>query len=424
MQTALSGTSQRTAPFSSQQTAARRNARTARCRAAQVPRCSAAEQQPSLFESVSRAAAALALAASVTLSPMVAPPEVAPQAAAALTARDPIKNARALLRNALPVNNKSIRQIQESLESISELLRVPGSKPLGGIERAVRKAENVLGKDRQKIIADFSPEKKDAGLLALASLDTAFKNFNEVIQNGDKQGVPDAQAAALQAVGEVEEAMVKGFPFEVPAEYANLPQLKGRATIDMDIKFKEPRDNGTTGGVMRIVVDGFNAPVSAGNFVDLVLRGFYNNTEIQRADGFVVQFGQPEGGDGFKDPKTGQVRRIPFEVMVQGDKTPVYELTLEDIGRFNEQPVLPFNAFGTMAVARAEFEPNSGSSQMFFLLKESELTPTGSNLLDGRYAVFGYIVDNYNMLKDMKVGDKIVKVTVLSGAENLQQPKE
>lgn len=37
--------------------------------------------------------------------------------------------------------------------------------------------------------------------------------------------------------------------------------------------------------------------------------------------------------------------------------------------RFNEQPVLPFNAFGTLALARAEFDTNSASSQFFFLLK-------------------------------------------------------
>lgn len=80
---------------------------------------------------------------------------------------------------------------------------------------------------------------------------------------------------------------------------------------------------------------------------------------------------------------------------------PVYEITLEELGRANDMPALPFNAFGTMAVARAEFEANSGSSQMFFLLKESELTPTGSNLLDGRYAVFGYIVEGADLLVSM-----------------------
>ena len=72
---------------------------------------------------------------------------------------------------------------------------------------------------------------------------------------------------------------------------------------------------------------------------------------------------------GYVDPNTGGVRRIPFEIMVKGDKEPVYEENLEDNGRFNEQPVLPFNAFGTMALARSEFESNSGSSQIFWLLK-------------------------------------------------------
>jgi len=173
---------------------------------------------------------------------------------------------------------------------------------------------------------------------------------------------------------------------------------------------------------MKITVDGYNAPLSAGDFVDLAKRGFYNGMEIQRADGFVVQTGRPEGEiEGFVE-SNGEVRRIPFEVMVEGDKVPVYEETLEDNGRFNEQPVLPFNAFGTMALARAEFEANSASSQFFFLLKESELTPTGSNLLDGRYAVFGYVTEGQDLLKDLQVGDKIEYVKVTGGLDNLKAP--
>lgn len=85
--------------------------------------------------------------------------------------------------------------------------------------------------------------------------------------------------------------------------------------------------------------------------------------------------------------------RIPLEIKAAKDKEPVYEFSLEDLGRPNDQPILPFNAFGTLAWARSEFENNSASSQVFWLLKESELTPSGANLLDGRYAVFGYVVD-------------------------------
>lgn len=239
------------------------------------------------------------------------------------------------------------------------------------------------------------------------------------------------------------------------------------------------------------MLDGYNAPVSAGNFMDLVLRKFYDGMTIQRADGFVVQFGDPDGpAEGFVDPDTKEVRRIPFEVRPAMDKVrlhaglrssltypwkslhaptnwpepgggprrpvgsrpqePVYGITLEELGRANDLPALPFNAFGTLAVARAEFEPNSGSSQMFFLLKESELTPTGSNLLDGRYAVFGYITQGQELLvrvrgvpdrgerpydscaqhlhptptllpsqSDMRVGDTIEYVKVTKGQDKL-----
>ncbi len=62
--------------------------------------------------------------------------------------------------------------------------------------------------------------------------------------------------------------------------------------------------------VLNIVLDGYNAPVSAGGFMDLVLRGFYNGMDVQRADGFVVQTGDPPGPeDSFVDPGTGKPRR-------------------------------------------------------------------------------------------------------------------
>ena len=48
------------------------------------------------------------------------------------------------------------------------------------------------------------------------------------------------------------------------------------------------------------------------------------------ADGFVVQTGDPEGpAEGFIDPSTGKSRTIPLEIMVEGDKAPIYGETLE-----------------------------------------------------------------------------------------------
>ena len=57
------------------------------------------------------------------------------------------------------------------------------------------------------------------------------------------------------------------------------------------------------------------------------------------------------------------------------------------------------------------------------LLQESELTPTGANLLDGRYAVFGYAVEGADLLQELQTGDKIDYIKVTQGQQYLQQPK-
>lgn len=96
----------------------------------------------------------------------------------------------------------------------------------------------------------------------------------------------------------------------MPKEYDSLPQLKGRANLEMNYTLQKSRDS--TRAVTRtsyLTLDGYNAPVSAGCFLDLVNRKWYDGMEIQRADGFVVQTGRPEKGDGFTDPDTGELRK-------------------------------------------------------------------------------------------------------------------
>jgi len=327
---------------------------------------------------------------------------------------NPITNAKALLRYALPIDNKQIRSVQRKLEAISDDLRVPGVK-FSGVESNVNGSLKIVKEQRDKIVASLAPGKKADGEKALKEMETVLADFQVIVAQKDKQEVPLQQQKALSLVGRIEEDMINGFPFDVPKEYADRPLLKGRATIDMKVRIKDNAN--TDGGVLKIVLDGYNAPVSAGNFADLINMGFYDKMPIQRSDGFVVQSGKPSNGDGFK--LNGVERTVPLEIMVQGDKVPEYEFTLEDLGRYRDQPVLPFNAFGTLAMARRESEPNSASSQFFFLLRESELTPSGTNILDGRYSIFGYVVENQELLRDLKVDDEIISMKIVDGAENL-----
>ena len=69
-------------------------------------------------------------------------------------------------------------------------------------------------------------QKKAEAEAALAKLDASLSEFSAIIEAKDKQLVPVKQRECLTYVGQVEEAMVKGFPFEVPAQYASRPLLK------------------------------------------------------------------------------------------------------------------------------------------------------------------------------------------------------
>ncbi|XP_021733532.1 peptidyl-prolyl cis-trans isomerase, chloroplastic-like isoform X1 [Chenopodium quinoa] len=340
---------------------------------------------------------------------------------AVLISGPPIKDPEALLRYALPIDNKAIREVQKPLEDITDSLKVAGLKALDSVERNLKQASRALKNGKSLIISGLAESKKDRGMELLDRLEIGMGELQQIVENRYRDGVAPKQKELLQYVGSVEEDMVDGFPYEVPEEYRSMPLLKGRAVVQMKVKVKD--NPNLEDCVFRIVLDGYNAPVTSGNFLDLVERHFYDGMEIQRADGFVVQTGDPEGpAEGFIDPSTEKPRAVPLEIMVEGEKVPFYGATLEELGLYKAQTKLPFNAFGTMAMAREEFENNSASSQVFWLLKESELTPSNANILDGRYAVFGYVTENEDYLADLKVGDVIESVQVVSGGDNLVNP--
>jgi peptidylprolyl isomerase len=333
--------------------------------------------------------------------------------AQALPPGNAITSGKALLRYSLPIDNEPIRKVQASIEDIADSLR--GRRRLSAINSNLIRVERVLDRAEEKILPDVRADKQDAALALVAEIQSDIEQLREAIDNRDKEAIWLGRADILDHIGQIEEDMVQGFPFEVPEEYSDLPQLRGRATLEVT----------TNRGSVLMVLDGYNAPVTAGNFVDLVQRGFYDGLPFTRAEDFyVVQAGDPPGPEeGFIDPKTNEYRAIPLEVMVEGEDEPVYGITLEDAGMFLEQPVLPFSAYGTVAMARPGDDANGGSSQFFFFLFEPELTPAGLNLLDGRYAVFGYVIENKEILGKIKQGDVIESIRVVDGAENLVQPE-
>jgi peptidyl-prolyl cis-trans isomerase B (cyclophilin B) len=146
----------------------------------------------------------------------------------------------------------------------------------------------------------------------------------------------------------------------------------------------------TSKGVITIQVFKSAAPITAGNFLDLVKRGFYKNMVFHRVEpGFVVQTGDPlgNGTGGFTDPKTKRERTIPLEVKAN----------------------LKHDGAGVVAMARSQ-DPNSASSQFY-------ITLGNASFLDGKYAVFGRVTSGLGVVQKIVVGDKFVSAKLVGAAK-------
>ncbi|MBD2177400.1 peptidylprolyl isomerase [Pseudanabaena sp. FACHB-1998] len=334
---------------------------------------------------------------------------IAPQPTfAALPTKSAIKDPRIILRNALPIDSESLRDVQHTLE---QMPRQANLKRWSNLKKDVEEITSSLSQNQANLIAEANSDRKSAITEHLTSLNTALVPLQEAIAIKDRNSVKSLSEKALDYVGLVESDLIKEFPFEIPAKYASLPKLKGRALVELT----------TEKGSAIITVDGYSAPVNAGQFVDLVQKGFYDGLTFTRADeNYYLQTGDPDGAaDGYIDPKSGKSRNVPIEVRLPDQKLPVYGKTFEEMGLYGSLPVLPFAAFGTVAMAHPNDDPNAGSSQFFIYLFESELTPAGLNLLDGNYTVFGYVTEGKETLDKLRLGDKVISARVISGAENL-----
>ncbi|MEO1148241.1 MAG: peptidylprolyl isomerase [Cyanobacteria bacterium J06638_22] len=196
----------------------------------------------------------------------------------------------------------------------------------------------------------------------------------------------------------------------MPNQTENLPRLSGEATVQLTVN----------GSPIVIQVNGNDAPITAGNFIDLVNRGVYNNLVFHRVvrdpQPFVVQGGDPQGSDpnfpasrlgtgGFIDPATQRERQIPLEIKPEGASEPVYSRPITD------PPALPHTR-GAVAMARSQ-APDSASSQFYITLADLDF-------LNGNYAVFGYVTSGMDVVDQIQQGDRIETATVVEGIENLQ----
>ena len=120
----------------------------------------------------------------------------------------------------------------------------------------------------------------------------------------------------------------------------------------------------TTHGDFRVELFEARAPITTGNFVELIEKGFYSDIVFHRViDGFMIQGGCPQG---------------------TGTGGPGYKIKDEF------HPELRHTEEGILSMANAG--PNTGGSQFF-------VTLAATPWLDGKHAVFGRVVEGMDVVR-------------------------
>jgi cyclophilin family peptidyl-prolyl cis-trans isomerase/HEAT repeat protein len=225
--------------------------------------------------------------------------------------------------------------------------------------------------------------------------------------------MPDARAEALVAAVEAAESSEDQAAFIAlaltdpdPAVAAMV--INGVRLLDLDVALpgREPRhgtrwydelvewvekprwlDVSTDRGPFRVRLDLVSAPLTSREISDLAADGFYDGLDFHRVvPNFVIQGGDPRG-DGWGGP---------------GFALP------------DEPSLTPFDSW---RVGVATSGPETGGCQLFFTLLPADH-------LTGHYTNIGEVIAGREVLTTIRVGDKILSITPLSGEPPPLEPAE
>lgn len=161
-----------------------------------------------------------------------------------------------------------------------------------------------------------------------------------------------------------------------PVAHARRPARAADLSVGADGLSKSTIIIVTERGTVRLKLYAKDAPHTVRRFVELVQQGFYNGLTFHRVvPDFVVQGGDP-AGNGLGG--TGQ--RLKAEINARK------------------------HVDGALAMARSQ-ELDSADSQFY-------ITLGAQSFLDGKYTVFGQVVEGMDVVRRLTVGDKMISVTL------------
>lgn len=387
----------------------------ATCSKQHVPSCQWAHR---VAQASKQAAAACLAAVQLASLPMVLD-SVTPLPASALlnspNAQIP-RSVDAALRRSIPAFNKDVKDMQARLEDVAFKLRIPQRKPWQGMADNVA-ASLVLAQQQDKMLAEVPEDKRKEASQYLKAVQDGLKKVQGAIDLKDSDRTSIRTSDVLRNVAELELLQAPNLSFIPPKSYSSLPQLKGRGVVELIIE----KPDGASAYVVNegggpqpqarltLVLEGYSAPVTAGNFASNVLQKLYiGKTLTVDYTGILVGKGTVSG------------KQIPLEILPLGDFEPIYGSPLNV--QAGELPVLPMSIYGAVAMAHAaDADEGFAAADEFFIYKYDRASSglAGLSFDEGTFGVFGYITKGAELIPQLTSGDVIVSAELVSGQNRL-----
>ena len=279
----------------------------------------------------------------------------------------------------IPEVLKSLVAVDEpdSAEILQEYLR---SSDLG-----VRKtAATLLGKlssvDAEKILIEaVGNAAPDSSYVVRAAVMDALTNYgSEIAHETLRAGLKDPEwAIRLRASEHLERLLPEG-SYDGPSSAQGLRRVNYGATDLINPQVSPHAFIETEYGTIEIELAVVSAPLTSENFMTLAAQGYYDGLSFHEViPNYAVHTGDP-----------------------RGDRNGGPGYTLRD--EYNQLPFLR----GSVGMAR-DWRDTAGSR--FFI------THSPQPHLDGRYTVFGHVVDGVDVIDKIEPGDRIERVYVWDG---------
>ena len=213
----------------------------------------------------------------------------------------------------------------------------------------IKKAKEIVKEKRGEIFQPIVKETQASAEVEIENLVIALDRLILACENQDVENFDKWIAKAIEANGNIMVNQVNDLPFLLPKRYQELPRMTGRAELKFTIKHGDGSSFGNLNGEplktvdLEITCDGFNAPITAGNFVDAVKRGEFDGSKLNLSETAVI----------FGNSDNSASTSIPLEVKASNEFEPRYRSPLDVASGIDALPSIPLSVNGSVSAMRS-----------------------------------------------------------------------